>query len=315
MSLVIADLVRETTQTTGTGPYTLDGTPAGTANQSFATAIGDGNRAMYVVTFGTNWEVSVGTVTAGPSNTLSRDAVLASSNGGAAVNWGPGVKDIYSDAPAALLSNPINMVVVESSGNYTPPSMLRKLLIKCQAGGGGGGGTVATSPNQRASAAGGGGGGYSEKLVLASALATSEVMTIGAGGAGGVAGPNPGQDGGSSSFGAHCSATGGKGGAGGPASTGFLSTVSGNGGLGAGGDLNLPGMAGGSGLVVDGSSFGAGVGGSSMLGRDIFAPHRDAEGTPGYGFGAGGSGAANQASDPARAGGNGAPGVIVLMEF
>lgn len=93
--LVHASRVKETSTTTGTGAYTLAG--AVTGFQSFA-AIGDGNTCQYCATDGTNWETGIGTYTAS-GTTLSRDVVLESSNSGAAVNWGSGVKSVFQCVP------------------------------------------------------------------------------------------------------------------------------------------------------------------------------------------------------------------------
>lgn len=100
MALVFADLVEETTTTTGTGSYTLAG--AATGFQSFSAGIGTSNETFYAVTDGTDWEVSRGTLSDG--TTLTRATVLDSSNSGSAVNWGAGTKRIYAVAPALAVS-------------------------------------------------------------------------------------------------------------------------------------------------------------------------------------------------------------------
>ena len=84
MALVLADRVKETTTTTGTGTITLGG--AATGYQSFA-VIGNGNTTQYCIAGqGTNeWEVGVGTYTSS-GTTLARTTVLASSNSGSLVN-------------------------------------------------------------------------------------------------------------------------------------------------------------------------------------------------------------------------------------
>lgn len=88
MSLVLADRVQETTNTTGTGTLTLAGAASGF--QSFS-AIGDGNTTYYAITSGTDWEVGVGTYTAS-GTTLSRDTVLSSSAAGAKISVAAGAK-------------------------------------------------------------------------------------------------------------------------------------------------------------------------------------------------------------------------------
>lgn len=95
MALVIADRVKETSTTTGTGTLTLGG--AATGYQTFSAAIGSGNTCYYAVTLDSAWEVGLGTVGTG---TLSRDTVLASSNSGSLVNFGAGTKEVFATYPA-----------------------------------------------------------------------------------------------------------------------------------------------------------------------------------------------------------------------
>ncbi len=85
MALVV-DRVKETSVTSGTGTYALDGPVTGF--QSFVAGVGDGNECYYIVTDGIDFEVGIGTV-ANPSSgdTLTRDTILSSSNGDAAVSW------------------------------------------------------------------------------------------------------------------------------------------------------------------------------------------------------------------------------------
>ena len=106
MATVIDDRVQETTTTTGTSTYTLAG--AKTGFQSFAN-IGDGNDTYYCCTDGTDYEVGVGTYTAS-GTTLSRTTILDSTNGGSAVNWSAGSRDIFCTMPA-------DKVVFEDSSN------------------------------------------------------------------------------------------------------------------------------------------------------------------------------------------------------
>ena len=104
MPLVYADRVRETTTTTGTGTLNLAG--ADTGFQTFVAGIGTGNQCHFCTTDGTNWEVAEGTVTDAAPDTLSRDRILASSNGGAAVSWGAGTKEVYCVSPAEFFNEP-----------------------------------------------------------------------------------------------------------------------------------------------------------------------------------------------------------------
>ena len=100
MALVVADRVKETTTTTGTGTVTLLG--ASTGYQSFS-AIGNSNTTYYTIaaTTGTEWEVGIGTYTSS-GTTLSRDTVLSSSNSGSLVSFSAGTKDVFVNIAGGL---------------------------------------------------------------------------------------------------------------------------------------------------------------------------------------------------------------------
>lgn len=103
MALVLADRVKETTTTTGTGALALGG--AVTDFQSFA-IIGNGNTTYYTVAGGTDWEVGIGTYsTTGPS--ISRDTILASSNNGSVVNLASGGKYVFCTLPASVFASTV----------------------------------------------------------------------------------------------------------------------------------------------------------------------------------------------------------------
>ena len=99
MAFVIADRVRESTTTTGTGTITLAGAVNGF--QSFSAGIGNGNSTYYTISNNvTNqWEVGIGTYTSAGS-TLSRTTVLASSNAGSLVNFSTGTADVFVTYPS-----------------------------------------------------------------------------------------------------------------------------------------------------------------------------------------------------------------------
>ena len=105
MAFVLADRVKETTTTAGTGTVTLLG--ASTGYQSFA-AIGDANTTYYTIAgqTGSEWEVGIGTY-ASSGTTLARTAVISSSNSGSLVNFSAGTKDVFVTYPAEFTSNAI----------------------------------------------------------------------------------------------------------------------------------------------------------------------------------------------------------------
>jgi hypothetical protein len=100
MALVIADRVKETTVTTGTGTVTLAGATSGF--QSFS-AVGNGNSTYYTIAgqSSSEWEVGIGTYTSS-GTTLSRTTVLSSSNAGSLVSFSAGTKDVFVTYPASV---------------------------------------------------------------------------------------------------------------------------------------------------------------------------------------------------------------------
>jgi len=115
MAFVLADRVKETTTTTGTGTVTLLG--ASTGFQSFA-VIGNGNTTYYTIAGqGTSeWEVGVGTYTSS-GTTLARTTILASSNSGSAVNFSAGTKDVFVTYPAeySVTNNPPTQNILDQA--------------------------------------------------------------------------------------------------------------------------------------------------------------------------------------------------------
>lgn len=117
MAFVIADRVRESTTTTGTGTITLAGPVSGF--QSFSAGIGNGNSTYYTISNNvTNqWEVGIGTYTSAGS-TLSRTTVLASSNSGSLVNFTTGTADVFVTYPSE------RAVYVDSAGTTVNVNVL-----------------------------------------------------------------------------------------------------------------------------------------------------------------------------------------------
>ena len=108
MAFVIADRVRETTTTTGTGTITLGG--AVTNFETFAANLSNSDTTYYAIVDNTNsdFEVGVGTFTAS-GTTLAR-SVIASSNSNNLVDFGVGTKDVFITVPASK-------IVVEDDSN------------------------------------------------------------------------------------------------------------------------------------------------------------------------------------------------------
>jgi hypothetical protein len=101
MAFAVADRVKETTTTTGTGTVNLGG--ALDTFQTFVAGVGGGNTTYYSIFHQTanEWEVGIGTVTDAATDTLSRDTIISSSNGGSAVNFSAGTKDVICTLPSS----------------------------------------------------------------------------------------------------------------------------------------------------------------------------------------------------------------------
>jgi hypothetical protein len=147
-----------------------------------------------------------------------------------------------------------NMQVFASSGTFTVPAGITKVKVTVVGGGGNGGGT-----NTSTYVAGGGGGGGGGAIEIVTGLTPAGTVTVTVGGAGGT-----------SSFGAYCSATGGSNGTAGNATN--QCAPGGAGGLGSGGDLNIRGGSGSWGIASATNFAQGGNGGSSILGGGATQP-------------------------------------------
>jgi hypothetical protein len=99
MALVIADRVKETTTTTGTGAISLAG--AATNFRAFSSVMSNADTTYYAIIDDTNnaFEIGLGTY-ASSGNTITRTTVLTSSNSNNAVDFGSGSKDVFLTYPA-----------------------------------------------------------------------------------------------------------------------------------------------------------------------------------------------------------------------
>ncbi len=200
-----------------------------------------------------------------------------------------------------------------SSGTWTKPSGITKIVVEIFGGGGGGGGgrSSGSYPN---GANGGGAGGYSMKVIDVSSISTATV-TIGAGSSGAGADSDA-SAGGNSTWvdGTNTlTANGGTGGLMGQNNTSNL------GGTASGGDINVSGGAGecgyhnstlghgGTGGIQAGSVGGCGVG--DYYGNTNLTCRN------GFGYAHGGAGGNGQAGGGTKTGGNGAGGWCKVMEY
>ena len=118
-----ADRIKETTTTTGTGTINLGGAVSG--YQTFVQGLGNGHYTYYCIfNSGLNeWEVGLGLVTDAATDTLSRDTVLSSSNGGSLVNFSAGTKDVICTMPAS------KSVIIDGDSNISVTANLSATLF------------------------------------------------------------------------------------------------------------------------------------------------------------------------------------------
>ena len=125
MALILKDRVKETTSTTGTGAISLGGAVANF--QAFSAVLSDTDTTYYAIIDVTNsdYEVGLGTYSSG-GNTLARTTILESSNGGSAVNFGAGSKNVFIAYPAekSVYLDDSNQLVINSTAVTSTPAEL-----------------------------------------------------------------------------------------------------------------------------------------------------------------------------------------------
>lgn len=111
---MLQNRVREYSTTTGSGTFNLNGRIDATYND-FVSAFGDGNPCFYTIVNmdAFEWEIGHGICHLGTPNTLTRSVVLESSNGGSAVSFSAGVKQVFCGIPQQFFSE-------TAEGGYVP---------------------------------------------------------------------------------------------------------------------------------------------------------------------------------------------------
>jgi hypothetical protein len=276
MALKLADRVKVSTATTGTGAVTLGSAVAGF--RTFAQGgVANGETVRYVIEDGTAWEIGSGVYTA--SGTTMTRVVDASSAGGTTAISLSGSATVYITATAADIAAQTEVSIYTTVGTttWTKPFGAKWVEVIVDGdGGGGGGGRWNTSG---AAAFGGGGGAAGARTIAsfpASALPDTVTVTVGGGGLGGAGRTTAtngvgGTAGSGSSFGDFATASGGNGGNGGSptAGPGGTSTATNNQGLfpgtaGGGSSITATAAAGAAGVAATGGGGGGGVDASGV---------------------------------------------------
>ena len=261
--------------------------------------VAPGSSGNLLVSTGADWTSSAASAVV--SSVTAGAGISVSANTGDVTITNTGVTDITAGAGISVSANTgsitisasggggfSNMDVFTSPGTWTNPGTVEKVKVTVV----GGGGSAGTTPSQSAGSGGGGGGAALE--VIPFPTATNVTVTVG--GAGGT-----------SSFGAYTSATGGS------SASSIPSYPTGKGGAagtGSGGQVNIKGQGG---IHSNFNERRAGNGGSSILGGGGLGGAGGGgnfPGSPGGNYGGGGGGGVG--SDNPGSGGTGAPGVVIV---
>lgn len=119
MSLQLANRIKETTLTSGTGTITLNG--AETSYRAFSSVLSSGDITYYTIVNTDNWEVGIGTYV---PNTLSRDTILSSSNNDSQISLnGQSYVFIAYPSEKSVHKDENDQVVAGSSGIILDPEI------------------------------------------------------------------------------------------------------------------------------------------------------------------------------------------------
>lgn len=213
---------------------------------------------------------------------------------------------LLANLKAATAGRLINIQTFTANGTYTPTAGTKKVKVRVLGGGGAGGGTPATGASTVSVGGPGNGGTYAESLISSSFGGVT--VTVGSAG---IGAPNSvGGNGGTSSFGALVTCVGGNGGLIGatPAAQAFAGPPARTSASG-GNIVNTPSPIGSCGVI-----FSSPAGGFSSCGANT-AFGSGGVTSDGIGYGAGGGGAFASVSSAAKAGFNGAPGIVIIEEY
>ena len=227
-----------------------------------------------------------------------KDSGLTIPSGGTLTVASGGTIDASAGTATGFAGGLASVQTFTSSGTWTRPAGITKVIMEVQGCGGSGAGSGSGGYST-----GGGGGGYAKKLLDVSSISSSTI-TIGTAGSGGTTG-NPGTAGGDCVWADGTNTITGSGGAGGQYHINARS--GGAGGAATGGDINLPG--GDAPCDVDNQYIGQ-IGGGAFLGQR--GGGEKGGGGPGKDYGGGGGSGCKQES---QTGGDAGAGIVIVWEY
>lgn len=129
MAHIAADLVKETTTTTGTGALTLGGAVSGF--RAFSAVMAASDTCIYGIVGGTEWEFGIGTF----NTTLTRTTVISSSNADAAVNFSAGTKDVFITTIASVMPwGELTATPSTDQNDYAPTGLYKAAQLNLNIG-------------------------------------------------------------------------------------------------------------------------------------------------------------------------------------
>jgi hypothetical protein len=232
------------------------------------------------------------------------------------------------------LDNVVIQVLTSASGTYTPTAGMKKCLVVLTGPGGGGGSADTDGSASSVGVASGGSAGATQiKLFDAAAIGASKAYVLPAGGAGGTAGGDGSPGAGNSTFGSTLLVAafglGGLGSGANNATAAQTRAAVAGGAAGSEGDLNISGGNSRSGWAASSATctfgesgeggaswWGVGAGGRAQAQASLATDLSQAGGgaTASH-YGAGGAGGINLTAGTSVDGGDGARGVLVVIEF
>jgi len=309
------------TSSTGTGSVVLSSGPTMTLGNATGLPLTTGvtgtlpvaNGGTGLTTTPSNGQLDIGNGSGFTRATLTAGSGISITNGAGSITL------------AATTSSAPNLQLFTSSGTFTVPTGITQVKVTVIGGGGGVGGT-----NASGYVVGGGGGGGGGSIRLVTGLTPGDTVTVTVGAGGTAATDTAGGSGGTSSFGAFCSATGGSGGGRRLSSVdtrfvpGATAAVGGAAGTGSSGDINVGGTVGVALLVTSGTNscpasvlyigMGGGNGGDAPfgLGTGGLGNTGIGNGSSGSGYGGGGGGGRSTTTSTSGAAGQGG---CVIVEW